>query len=61
MKIKISLDREEVIEIVKKYVSKTLPVKDIEAKEIYVSESYGSFTVNIEEKIEPTNQASTEE
>lgn len=56
MKIKISLDRKEVIEIVKEHISKTFPIDNIGDKEIDVSESYGSFTVDIEDRLEPTDQ-----
>lgn len=60
MKIKISLNKQEVKDIIKKHVLKEFPV-DTKDQEVYVAESYGNYTVEIEERIEPTDQPNSEE
>lgn len=59
MKIKINLDKQEVKDIIKKHVFKEFPI-DTKGQEIYVSESYGEFVVEIEEKIEPVEEVINE-
>lgn len=62
MEIRIKLDSTEVQDIIKKYISKEFPI-DLDGKEVYITESYGSFTVEITEKVESTkdeNETETE-
>ena len=49
MEIKISFKADEVKEILKTHVLKELPINQ-ETNDIYVTESYGEFTVKVEEK-----------
>ena len=51
MKITIKVENNEAKEIIKSYVMKQIPM-DFTDKEIYVSNSYGEFTVEITDKIE---------
>lgn len=55
MKITFKLDTVEVKDIIKKHILKEFPV-DISNKNIYISENYGTFTVEIEEKLEPMEE-----
>ena len=50
MDIKITFKLDETKEILKAHVLKELPINQ-ETNDIYVTESYGEFTVKIEEKI----------
>ena len=50
MKIKIRLDNKEAMDIIKEYVLDELPI-DTNNKDVYVSESYGSYSVEIEDKV----------
>ena len=50
MEIKISFKLDEMKEILKAHVLKELPINQ-ETNNIYITESYGKFTVEIEEKI----------
>lgn len=57
MEIRIKLNSTEVQDI-----SKEFPI-DLDGKEVYITESYGSFTVEITEKVESTkdeNETETE-
>ena len=47
MKIKISLNKQEVKDIIEKHVLKEFPV-NMEGQEVYVTESYGEYIVEIE-------------
>ena len=51
MKITIKVENNEAKEIIKSYVMKQIPM-DFTDKEIYVSNSYGEFTVEITDKVE---------
>lgn len=55
MKITFKLDTGEVKDIIKKHILKEFPV-DISNKDIYISENYGTFTAEIEEKVEPMEE-----
>lgn len=55
MKITFKLDTVEVKDIIEKHILKEFPV-DISNKNIYISENYGTFTAEIEEKLEPTEE-----
>ena len=61
MKIEIELKREEVKEIIEKHVLSEFPNINFGAREIYTSESYGTFTVAIEEKIQEKQPETTED
>jgi hypothetical protein len=50
MKIKFSFSQAEMKEIIKAHVLRLYPI-NLETNHIYVTESYGKFTVEIEEKI----------
>lgn len=49
MEIKISFKLDEMKEILKAHVLKELPINQ-ETNNIYITESYGKFTVEVEEK-----------
>jgi len=51
MKLTIKIDNNEAREIIKSHVMKQIPI-DFTDKEIFVSNSYGEFTVEITEKDE---------
>ena len=55
MKIKITLEKEEVKDIIKRHVFKEFPI-DTKGQEVHVSESFGEHVVEIEEKIEPAKE-----
>lgn len=55
MKIKITLGKEEVKDIIKKHVFKEFPI-NTENQEVYVTESFGEYKVEIEKKIEPAKE-----
>ena len=55
MKIKITLEKEEVKDIIKKHVFKEFPI-DTKDQEVHVSESFGEYVVEIEKKIEPAKE-----
>lgn len=55
MKIKINLDKQEVKDIIKKHVFKEFPI-DTKDQEVYVSEAYGDFVVEINPKLEPAEE-----
>jgi len=51
MKITIKIDKNEAKNIIKAHVVKQIPI-DFTDKEIYVSNPYGDFTVEIVDKVE---------
>lgn len=55
MKIEIDIESEEAKNIIKEYVLKQFPI-DMIGKEILVSGSYGSFTVEITDKPEQADK-----
>ena len=57
MKLTIKIDNNEAKEIIKNYVIKQIPM-DFTDKEIYVSNPYNEFTVEITDKVEEVNDGS---
>jgi hypothetical protein len=60
MEIIITIKEKESCSIIKDHVLKSLPDSTTN-KKIDVSQSYGEFTVYIEDRTEPTDQTPTEE
>jgi len=57
MKLTIKINNKEAKEIIKSYVIKQIPM-DFTDKEIYVSNPYNEFTVEITDKVEEVNDGS---
>ena len=53
MEIKITIKEKESCSIIKDHVLKSLPDSTIANKKIEVSQSYGEFTVYVENRVEP--------
>ena len=53
MEIKITVKDEEACNIIKEHVLGSLPDSTIADKKIEVSQSYGDFTIYIEDKVKP--------
>ena len=61
MKIEIELEREEVKEIIERHVLSEFPNINFGNREVYTSESYGTFKVEIRDKIQEKQPEKTED
>lgn len=58
MKITFDISSTEIEEIIKKHIAKEFPI-DIAGKDIFIRESYGTYTVEVEDKIEKSDTKET--
>ncbi len=58
MKITFEISSTEIEEIIKKHIAKEFPI-DIAEKDVFIRETYGTYTVEVEDKIEEPDTEAT--
>ena len=58
MKITFEISSTEIEEIIKRHIAKEFPV-DVAGKNVFIRDSYGTYTVEIEDKIEKSDTEET--